>query len=243
MYPAAVTYGDIGPDRRLSHIGALRILQEAAAIASQQVGYGLLDIPRTHVTWILTGWRLQLLSRPLWSTPLTVETWPRTMDGFRSDRDFFLYANGELAARATSRWVLISTDTGHVVRITDAVRSAYPTEDARVFPTDIAANGKSPADARETFSCTAGRRDIDTNGHVNNLHYLDFALDALPPEVRDRLPDTVEIVYRRQILPGTALRCLYALTEDGRHQVEIQSGSGDALVRHAFVWFYDAPAD
>ena len=35
-------------------------------------------------------------------------------------------------------------------------------------------------DAREAFSYTVGRRDIDTNHHVNNIHYLDFALEALP---------------------------------------------------------------
>ncbi len=245
-YESSVTYGDIDPDRRLSRIGALRIMQEAAAIASQRVGYGLLDTPRTHVAWILTGWRLQMLHRPLWNTPLTVETWPRTMDGLRSDRDFLLYAGGELAARATSRWVLISTDTGHVVRITDDVRAAYPTEDTQVFPTEIATTGRSPADARVTFSYTASRRDIDTNRHVNNLHYLDFAVDALPPETAQDLPDTVEVVFRRQILPGTAIRCLYAPTGDGRHMVEIQSGDPDAPVRHAFIWFYDSqpqPAD
>ena len=83
-----------------------------------------------------------------------------------------------------------------------------------------------------------GRRDIDTNRHVNNIHYLDYALEALPQEVFDHLPDTVEVVYRRQILLGAAIRCLYSVTEDGQHQVEIQSGQGDDLVRHAFVWFY-----
>ena len=86
----------------------------------------------------------------------------------------------------------------------------------------------------------AGRRDIDTNHHVNNIHYLDYALEALPEEVLAHLPSTLEVSYRRQILLGTPIRCLYSLTGDGRHQVEIQSGEGDKLVRHAFIWLYDA---
>ena len=83
-----------------------------------------------------------------------------------------------------------------------------------------------------------GRRDIDTNRHVNNLHYLDYALEALPEEVYRDLPETVDISFRKQILQGTPIQCLYARTEDGKHQVEIRSESGGKLTRHAFVWFY-----
>ena len=83
-----------------------------------------------------------------------------------------------------------------------------------------------------------GRRDIDTNHHVNNLHYLDYAIEALPEEVYQTLPATVEIAFRRQILLGTPIRCLYSLTEDGKHQVEIQSETGGKVTHHAFVWFY-----
>lgn len=239
IYETTVAYSDVDPDQRLSRGGALRLLQEAAAVASQQVGYGLLDIPRTGVTWILTGWRLEMVRRPLWNSSLTIQTWPRTLDGFRSDRDFLIYSGSELAARATSRWVLVSAATGRVARITDAVRAAYDVEETRVFPTDIPSNGASPADARTAFTYTVSRRDIDTNRHVNNLHYLDFAIEALPEETAAALPGTVEIVFRRQILPATSIRCLYSFTGDGRHQVEIRSGPGDAPTHHAFIWFYN----
>ena len=83
-----------------------------------------------------------------------------------------------------------------------------------------------------------GRRDIDTNHHVNNLHYLDYALEALPEEVYRHLPGTAEIAFRRQILLGTAIRGLYTLTEEGKHQVEIQSENEGKVIHHAFIWFY-----
>ena len=182
VFDATITYDDVAPDQRLSHGGALRLLQEAAAVASDLRGYGLKDIPRNGVAWILTGWRLELLERPAWNTAISVETWPRSMDGFLSDRDFLLRSGETLVARGTSRWFLVSAATGRIVRITPEVRSAYELDETRIFPggDDIPGNGKSPADARETFSYTVGRRDIDTNHHVNNIHYLDFALEALP---------------------------------------------------------------
>ena len=63
IYPCAVTYTDVGLDGRLCHRGALRLLQEAAAVDSYHCGYSLLNAEETGVCWILTGWRVQLLAK------------------------------------------------------------------------------------------------------------------------------------------------------------------------------------
>ncbi len=218
----------------------LRILQEAAAIASDDCGYGMKDVPRTGVCWLLSSWRVELLARPAWRSHLTVRTWPRSLDGFLSDRDFLVYHGEALAAKATSRWLLMNAATGRIARITEKIRGAYALDNRALYDTPVPSNGRTPAGTPAAFSTVAGRRDIDTNHHVNNIHYLDYALEALPEEVLAHLPSTLEVSYRRQILLGTPIRCLYSLTGDGRHQVEIQSGEGDKLVRHAFIWLYDA---
>ncbi|MDE7261101.1 MAG: hypothetical protein K2N78_03430 [Oscillospiraceae bacterium] len=244
VYRTSVAYSDVGADGLLSRRGTLRILQEAAAIASDDVGFGLKDIPRTGVHWILSGWRLEMAERPAWRAKLEVETWPRTMDGFFSDRDFLVWEvtpNGRrLAARGTSKWFLVAAKTGKIIRVTDQVRAAYEIGTESLFQDPVPSNGRTPAGAPVTFETTVGRRDIDTNLHVNNIHYLDYALEALPEAVFQALPDTVDIVFRRQILLGTRIQCLYTLTEDGKHQVEIRSGQDGKLTHHAFIWFYDS---
>lgn len=237
-YETDITYDELGPDQRLSRRGLVKILQEAAAIASDERGFGMKDIPRSGVFWLLAGWRLELRERPAWRSRLTVQTWPRSMNGFQSERDFLVYCGGELIARASSRWLLVNTSTGKVARVTDEVRNAYELDDRVLFEEPIPSNGKTPDSAPVTFSTTIGRREIDTNGHVNNIHYLEFALEALPEEVFRNLPNTVDITFRRQILLGTQIQCLYAVTEDGKHQVEIRSGEEGHIVHHAFVWFY-----
>ena len=44
FYETAVAYSDLGADQRLSPQGLLRLLQEAASVASDDVGFGLKDI-------------------------------------------------------------------------------------------------------------------------------------------------------------------------------------------------------
>ena len=242
LYETAAAYSDLGPDQRLSHKGLLRLLQEAASVASDDVGFGLKDIPRNKVHWILSSWRVELKERPCWRTPLRIETWPRTMDGFLSDRDYLVWDGEREIARGTSRWVLVDAVTGRLTRITGAVRDAYKDQldgrDLSAGCRPVPGSGKTPEDAPAAFETTVGRRDIDTNHHVNNIHYLDYALEALPEVVYQALPETIEISFRKQILLGTPIQCLYSLTEDGKHQVEIRSESGGKSICHAFVWLY-----
>ena len=242
LYETAVAYSDLGSDQRLSPQGLLRILQEAASVASDDVGFGLKDISRTGVHWILSSWRVEWKERPFWRTALRVETWPRTMDGFLSDRDFLVWDGDREIARGTSRWVLVDAGTGRLTRITGAVRDAYgeQLDDRDLFGDwkPVPGAGKTPEGVPAAFETTVGRRDIDTNNHVNNLHYLDYALEALPEEVYQDLPSVLEISFRKQILLGTPVQCLYTRTEDGKHQVEIRSESGGKTIHHAFVWIY-----
>lgn len=214
------------------------MLQETAARASDDCGYGLKDIHDKNVFWILTGWRVQLLEHLAWRAPITVETWPRTIDGFTSDRDFIVRSGDVVVAKATSRWFLINTSTGRITRATPELKAAYDMDLTALFDEPLPSNGKSQEDATVTFSTVIGRRDIDTNHHVNNISYLDYAMEAFPQDVIDHLPGTLEIVYRKQILLGTSIQCLYSMTEDGKHQVEIRSEENGKPTRHAYIWLY-----
>lgn len=236
-YETTVAYGDVGLDLCLNHRGLLRMMQEAAALDSKRCGYGVTDTERTGYLWILAGWRVTLLEKVGWTAPVAVQTWARNLNGFFSDRDYLAHSDGRLIAQGTSRWMLINAHTGRLTRITEEIRRAYGNEEKSVYDDPLPANGTSDPAARETCVITVGRRDLDTNHHVNNLHYLDYALEAVPEEVALQPPATVEILFRRQILQHTRVRCLYSVTPSGRHQVELVSGE-KPLTHHAFAWLY-----
>ena len=234
-----VEYPDLGVDARLSHLGALRMMQEAACLDSSRTGYGPFDVERNGVAWIICGWKVRLDRRPHWGEDLTVTTWPRTMSSHISERDFQIFdSQGALVGAATSRWLLIDVRTGHVTNVTPEIAAAYALDcDSRALEGDMAVAGKSPEGAAETFTYTALRRDLDMFRHVNNLHYLELAREALPEEVLARNLPCVEILYKRQIRLGDRVRFLYSFDgETGKHMVELKNSDGKKS--HAVVWFY-----
>ena len=238
-YPCKVEYPDLGEDARLTHEGTLRMMQEAACQDSSGVGFSPFDVERSGVAWIICGWKVHLKKRPAWDDALTVTTWPRTMSNHTSDRDFLITdAAGELVCAATSRWLLIDTHTGRVTTVTPEIAGAYPLDNEhRALEEDMASNGKSPEGAVETFTYTALHRDLDMFHHVNNVHYLSLAREALPPEVYAQDLPNVEILYKRQVKLGDKVRFLYSYDgETQRHMVELLDAEGRKS--HAVVWFY-----
>lgn len=228
----------MGLDGSLSHRGLLRLMQEAAAIESDGRGYGLKDVKTKGVAWILAGWRLTRLSGAPWRAPVEIRTWPRKVEGFVSERDFLAFSGSQLLAKATSRWFLMDVAAGKITRVTPDVRNAYTLNPDAVYDSPLPARESGSPDAVAAFSTTVGRRDIDTNHHVNNIHYLDYAMEALPPDTARNLPNTVEALFRHQILQGTPVRCLYSCRNQN-HLVEIQSGQDGDTVHHAYIRFYD----
>lgn len=236
-YQTTVNYSDLGEDGLLSPSGALRLMQEAACVASASVGCAPNDLMENHgVGWVLVGWKVHFSSRPAWGVPLSVKTWPRRMSGHFSDRDFTITdGNGALVLAATSRWLLLDLTTGHVGQVSDALAAAYVLWDHKAIDGEIPTTGKSPADAPETFTYTALRRDLDTFHHVNNLHYLELAREALPEEVAQQWLPNVEILYKRQIKRGDVVHFFYSC-ENGRHLVELKDST--LKKTHALLWFY-----
>jgi len=228
-----VSYDDIDANMRLSLKGALGFMQEAAMIHSGQVGYSVMDVDRTHVTWMLVQWRVKLLEGAGWNEPITVHTWPRSMERATSVRNFELWGQDQkLVAIGESNWVLVNADTGRIMRITPEVASAYDLTDRDVFDSPLP---ELPVGNGEVcWNGSVQRRDIDTNHHVNNRVYLDYAREALPEALSHMSFREVSVRYRKQLLLGDRIQCRYCC-RDNLHIVDICGENSDVV--HGTVVF------
>lgn len=230
-------YSDIGKSNSLNIKSLLGYLQEMACSHSDIAGYGLNDIPNTHVTWLLLDWKVKMLSHPAYNEEITINTWPRTLEKFYSYRDFEIFDNdNNLVAIASSKWLLINTETKKIEKIFDKIVNAYGIEEKKVFDEPINERPKVPENSNLTFTYTIQRRDIDTNSHVNNLHYIDFALESLPEDVYNSNEfDNIEIHYKKEIMYGESIKCYYSF-ENNKHIITIKSEDDKTL--HSIIKLY-----
>lgn len=237
-YKTRIQFCDIDEKNRLSAKGLIRILGEVAGIHSETVGYGLNDVPKTHLTWMVLNWKIEFLLRPSWNSELTVKTWARAFSKISSNRDFNVYDNNNnLVAKATSKWVLIDAEKHTPVRITEEICKAFGQNDLSVFSTEVNDKEQEPQNSDFVYDYQIKNRDIDVNHHVNNLYYLDFAYDALPNELLDNDFNTIEIIYKKQIKLNDTIKCFYAHNKINNQYI-ITIKSEDLTTIHSIIKFY-----
>ena len=213
----------------------LGLMEDVGSVHSTKVGFGVYDIPKTHLTWLLLDWKLKVISRPNYENMVYVKTWSRGIEKYYAYRDFEVHdEQGNLLAVATSKWVLVNAEKHKVVKVEDYVAEAYETEIGYdVFDDEKLGKLKEPESYSDVLEYKIARRDIDLYNHVHNLYYLDLAYEVLPDDVYslDEF-NNVRISYKREIKFGEEIKCMYK-QENGKHIVAIKSK--DEKVLHSII--------
>ena len=237
-YKYKTRYTDVGSDNKLTLKALVATLQQAAISHSEQVGYGVSTIHQTHLAWLLLDWKVQVISYPHSNETLTVKTWPRVFDKLYSYRDFEVFdENNNLVAIASSKWFAIDTETKKIRKLTPEITEAYGEPVTKcVFENAFEEKIKVPENLKLNFNYQIQRRDIDTNGHVNNLNYIDFALETLDEEIyNNNTFNNLEVIYKKEIKLYEKINCYYSF-ENNKHVVAIKSE--DDTTVHAIVKLY-----
>lgn len=237
-YNYKIKYSDIGTNNKVTLKALVNTLQEAAISHSDQAGYGVNNIPKTHLAWLLLNWKVEIKSYPILNDTITVKTWPRIFDKLYSYRDFEVYdENNNLIAIASSKWFAIDTENKKIRKLTPEITEAYGgTTLKEVFQSAFDEKIKEPQTQKLNFNYTIQRRDIDTNNHVNNLNYIDYALETLNENIYNNTTfHNLEIIYKKEIKQNENINCYYSF-EDNKHIITIKNN--DNSIIHAIVKLY-----
>jgi acyl-ACP thioesterase len=134
---------------------------------------------------------------------VAVSTWPYDFDSVFGYRNFSLTdVNGNRLAVANSQWILVNTETGHPIRITEEVTSHYPMDEKAEM---TYASRKVPfKDAKEEKEkLIVPRAFIDTNQHVNNAQYIRMALEYVP---KDFVIAQVRVEFKNAAVLGDSIK-------------------------------------
>ena len=126
-------------------------------------------------------------------------------------------AEGKEVAMVDCRWIVVNTETGHIMRQPSWCTPNYENEDVKEELPQLVHKCKELTPAG---SWTASYSLCDLNGHVNNSFYLDIACDALPLDALRKGPlRFASIKYHREIPMGAQVAVAYAPSADGWYVV------------------------
>ena len=157
-------------------------LQESAWRHANHLGFGYEDALKRNEFWVVISLMIRMIGVPEWGQKITVETWPKGIDRLFAYRDFKLTdSKGALIGAATSAWMILDRDTRRPKSV-DIVR---PVLHLATHQDVLDCNPPLLKPLQEILT-TEPRKvrfsEVDQNGHVNNIRYIDWSLDAMPAE-------------------------------------------------------------
>ena len=228
---------DVGKNELITNRTILRLLENIGGYHSDQVGYGLLDIEKNGVTWILLDWKVQVLKRPKYGEKILVKTWGRNPKKVTVGRDYEIYnENNELCVIGTSKWALIDLESKKIARMTQDVVDKYEIEEKSVFEGIEMDKVNIPNEIVSSSTFKPTRRNIDVNGHMHNIHYLELAYEFLPEDVYINRPyNNFRISYKKEIKLDDTIICDYAF-QDNKHIVVFKDKTKDTVNSIIELW-------
>lgn len=230
-----VKLSEIGKGNKATNKTILSYLEDIGGIHSNKAGYGVFDIKETNLSWILLGWKMQVIRRPMYTEKIKIRTWSKGIVKFYTYRDFEVYDEQDnLIIKASSKWVLLDIEKCKIVRIDSQLMEKYEPElNKSVFEIEEFDKVQEPSEYKFEKDYTVRRADIDVNNHMHNLNYIELANEALPEDVyRGAMFNDVRITYKKEIKLGDTVRCKYAF-ENEKHIVVIKSQ--DEKIVHAII--------
>lgn len=183
----------------------LNYLQDAAGGQAQEMGFSVESLFRQGLTWVLSRYHIKIDRYPGLGEKVAVLTWPSGRSEFHALRDYEMVDfSGKKFLAATSSWMIIGLKS----KQPEPVSSLMPAEfvlQRRALADDFSPLPALLASEQEIeFPVEVGH--LDLNRHVNNVVYVSWALEAMPPELLFAAsPVEVEVAYRAEAVYGHSI--------------------------------------
>lgn len=211
----------------MGHLG--NHMLNAADYHSHDRGYGMSYLNTVNKTWVLSRLAIEMDEMPEQYSKFDVETWVESAMKFFTLRNFAVKgknADGEekIYGYGRSVWAMIDTETRQptdILKIHDGLINEYVETEK---PCPIAKPSRVTMTDKATLEreIVARYNDIDVNGHVNSVKYIEHVLDLWPLDwYKSHRLKRFEIAYVAESHEGDTLRFYMEQTADYEWSVRI----------------------
>ena len=196
-----IRYSDIDFDKSLKLFSLLNFFQDIASDNAEKYGFGYSYIYPKNLMWVLLKYRIEFETYPIGVQNLRLKTEPRGCNKLFAYRNFELYTEQGLSAKASSMWGLVDFNTMEMVNV-ENILIDNPNMNKFVSNENDLKFNKIPSitniDFQEIFKVRYN--DIDVNMHANNANYIIWALEPLSSDFRKQYKiKNIDMIFKKEI--------------------------------------------
>ena len=213
-------------------------LLNCAGFHASDRGFGIATLNEDNYTWVLSRLAIELDEMPYQYEKFSVQTWVENVYRFFTDRNFAVIdKDGKKIGYARSVWAMINLNTRkpadllalHGGSIVDYIcDEPCPIEK----PSRIKVTSNQPV-----ATLTAKYSDIDINGHVNSIRYIEHILDLFPIELyQTKRIRRFEMAYVAESYFGDELSFFCDEANENEFHVEVKKNGSEVVCRSKVIF-------
>ena len=210
-------------------------LLNAAGRHSHNRGWGIDQLNETRHTWVLSRLSIELTEMPVQYEHVEVETWVESVIKLFTERNFLIRNadDGRIYGYARSIWAMIDVETrqpSNLLELKDGdILNYIIPEDEKPCP--IAGHGRFRfRDPQLVRTIDTYYSDVDINGHINSIKYIEHILDLFPEErFRNQRIQRFEIAYKTESYLGDQLSFYQQVVDDNETDIEVRRNGGEVV--------------
>lgn len=204
-------------------------LLNSAGFHATERGFGIAEMNESNYTWVLSRLAVEMMDMPSEYETFSVDTWIENVYRLFTDRNFTIYGkDGKVYGYARSVWAMINLDTRkpadllalHGQELVDYIETdeICPIEK----PGRIKVTQQMPLRTIEVYY-----NDIDINGHVNSIKYIEHILDLFPKQwFAEKKVARFEMAYVAESYYGDTLSFFRDEVDEGIYDIEVRKNVG-----------------
>lgn len=184
----------------------LLYFQDLAISHSNDVGYTLSWLGERKRGWAITNYHIVVNRYPSYGETIRITTWSNNCRRMQAQRSFDVVDSfGKTICRAMSRWIYMDLEKRRPSPLDENMEERYCCNRKEAIEGEKYNMPKVSDDtlfSERSFIVT--RSSTDTNGHVNNTKYVEWAMDDVPDDIYNRFsPVDIKVVYRKECYKDT----------------------------------------
>lgn len=211
-----IQYYEIDYKKRLLITSLMNYLQDIAVRQSEDIGVGIEYLAQHGIAWVLHKWHIDMYRYPVYGEKIKILTKPYSFKKFYACRIFQIVdLNGHIIGKAKSIWFLIDIEKRRAIRVTEEMYNAYriPKDKNDILTIEKISE---PREIHGEKAFQVRYSDIDTNRHVNNVKYVEWALEAVPLDiVNNYVITSINTVYEKETTYGEIVKVQVEIKKDG----------------------------
>ena len=222
----------------MGHLG--NHMLNAADFHSTDRGFGMQYLMSIQRAWVLSRLAIEMTEMPTQYTRFNVETWVESAMRYFTSRNFRVIDDkGKVYGYGRSIWAMIDTESRQPTDIyaidNGAIDNWIVTD--KECPIDKGGRVKMDSEAELVRTIDTYYNDVDINGHINSVKYIEHVLDLWPLDwYREHTIKRLEIAYVAEAHQGDRLSFYCQQTADAEFCIRIVRGDGVECCRSKVVF-------